>query len=60
MDFEKDSPIRKQFKKAELLDKVYDVVKPPIRGEIYTWEITKRYWEIRELLFPVEPQEIHV
>jgi len=59
-EFEKDDPIRQEFKKAELYDRVYDVVKPPIRGESYLTEVTRRYWRIRELLFPVEPQEIHV
>ena len=60
LNFEGDDPIRQGLKKAELLDRVYDIVKPPIKGESYLTEVTNRYWSIRELLFPVEPQEIHV
>ena len=60
INFERDDKIRERFKKAELLDKVMLIVSPPIVGEVYTDTIKKRYWCIRELLYPEEPQEIHV
>ena len=58
--FERDDMIRNRFKKAELFDKIMLIVSPPIVGEVYTDTIKKRYWCIRELLYPEEPQEVYV
>lgn len=59
-NFETDDPIRIRFRKAELLDRITEIVKPCIDGAEYGQCIHDRYWQIRELIFPDIPQEILV
>ena len=60
IDFEADSPIRVKFKKAEMLDKIMEIVTPPIDGAEYSNSIMGRYWKIRELIYPNIPQDVLV
>ena len=60
LDFETDDAVRVRFRKSVIHDKVAEIVLPSIDGDTYTKEIVARYWRIRELLFPEEPQVIYL